>query len=389
MGLTVSRTYGHYFGMKTILHFRTVEDTPQNRSLGRWPRQHAVRFVSLIICFLLIGCTQASVSTQPAVNISIAGSTAFFPVLFDLTEAFSERHPNVVFDVRGGGSGFGESQLTQGKIDLAATSYLIEADDSPATLDAAQPISQTVDPNSTEEPVVRHVLEQSVQIPIGLDAIAIIVNQSNAIGGITLTDLRDIYGGRILDWSQLGSEAGEIQLVIREDHSGIQELFELRVMRDKQISLTAVIMPTNADVLSYVALYPNAIGYISRGYVMAEESDEDVVPPDNRPEGIVADTEDEPTPFNETAGNVSLLEQLSSHSAYLESLATERSQVKVIALDDHIPTHDQILNQQYYLVYPLYLTALDEPSGWLSLFIDFILSPSGQEIVSRYHAPVR
>ncbi len=388
------KNYGTESGIVSVCKFlfNHLLKTVSNRS------SHHLR-ASLVCLFallfsLLSACSNASIANQPPVNISIAGSTAFFPVLFDLTGAFSERHPNVVFDVRGGGSSFGESQLAQGKIDLATISYLIEpVENEVEPIQTGEPISQSVAGADGSQPTIGWSIENSVQVPIGLDGLAVIVNRDNQIDGVTLNDLRDIYGGRLLDWSQLGSEAGEIQLVIREDGSGIQDLFEGRVMRDKQISLTAVIMPTNADVLSYVALYPNAIGYVSRGYVLAR----DTVIGDGRSGSSAGSSSggsptvaDANPPISDVADrNTVVVGQLLSHNAYLESLASERARVRAISIDGQMPTLTQILEQQYYLVYPLYLTTTDEPSGWISLFIDFILSPSGQEIVSRYHAPVR
>lgn len=345
---------------------------------------------SLFALLLFSACSETSVAEQPKVNIAIAGSTSFSPVLFELTEAFSERHPNVVFDVRGGGSSFGESQLAQGKIDLAALSYLIEENsDEPAPIAAGKAFTESLLIEPTPDVWHQRALRASVQVPLGLDGVAMIVNRNNPIDGITLNELRDIYSGRIFNWSELGSEAGEIQLVIRESGSGIQRLFESRVMHDTQVSLTAVVMPTNADVLSYVALYPSAIGYVSRSYVTA-----DSVVSENNTAGetgavrVVPDALDSLASNNRDEGS-SLLKRPEARNAFLEALSRERRQVSVIAIDNQTPTFSRIVEQQYYLIYPLYLTAVDEPTGWLSVFIDFVLSPSGQEIVSRYHVPVR
>jgi phosphate transport system substrate-binding protein len=48
-----------------------------------------------------------------------------------------------------------------------------------------------------------------------------------------------------------------------------------------------------------------------------------------------------------------------------------------------------IAQQQYALIQPLYLITSGPPSGQVRRFIDFVLSPAGQSIVARYHAPIR
>ena len=53
------------------------------------------------------------------------------------------------------------------------------------------------------------------------------------------------------------------------------------------------------------------------------------------------------------------------------------------------PTVAAIKEQRYALAQPLYLITRGEPQGRVRQFIDFVLSPAGQAIVARYHAPIR
>ncbi len=281
----------------------------------------------LLIILLVAGCSQAPVTTPEPVTLRIAGSTSMQPVLFALTSEYSRQHPSIRFDLRGGGSSVGEERADTRQVALGASS-----------LPTSESITMTV-------PGVRTHLSRT---PIGLDALAIIVHPSNELTDLTLLNLRDLYSGDVIDWEALGSNNGEILLVSREDGSGSRALFEQRVMGDKSVSLTAVVMPTSADVVNYVALNPQAIGYVSRAHVL---------------------------PWLETTG-----EQTTSSTG---------KAVRVVPVEGLLPTLENVRSQQYRLIHPLFLVSRGQPQGQARLFIDFVLSPAGQAIVQQYHAAVR
>ncbi|NJN81960.1 MAG: hypothetical protein HC802_06520, partial [Caldilineaceae bacterium] len=136
--------------------------------------------------------------------------------------------------------------------------------------------------------------------------------------------------------------------------SGTRIRFESRVMGDEPVSLTAVVMPTSADVVEFVADNPNAIGYVTRAYV----------------------TEQLQTRVDEVDATVDQGE------IALDS-------VRVLPVDGQLPTLEALANQSYPITQPLYLVSQERPQGWVRQFIDFMLSPAGQEIVGKYHLRVR
>lgn len=274
----------------------------------------------LLSILLLAGCAQASVVTPTPITITIAGSTEMRPVLNELTAAYSQRHPNVLFAIRGGGSILGETWLENQRIGLAASTRLPDEDDTPATI---------------------------MRIPIGLDGVSVIVHPNNPVADLTLAQLRDIYSGKTLDWQDVGSGSGDILLVSREDGSATRMLFESRVMNEEGVSLTAVVMPTSEAVVDYVADHPNAIGYVSRAYVLAE----DLLPTDGSQENLAG--------------------------------------VRLVPVESRLPTSEDIRTQRYHLTRPIYLLRRQADTTQLQPFIDFVLSPVGQEIVARYHIPIR
>jgi phosphate transport system substrate-binding protein len=294
-----------------------------------WCQQSSVaRAVLVVLVLALAACEQATLATPTPVIITIAGSTSMQPVLYDLTTEYSRQHPTVRFDLAGGGSTVGEERVWAGQVDLGAST-----------------LTATATPTTT----VGTALPPLLRIPIGLDGLAIVVHASNPISGLTTTELQGLYSGRIFDWAELGGESGEVILISREDGSGSRATFEERVMNDEAVSLTAVVMPTSADVVAYVVRNPNAIGYLSRAYVV------DLI------DGAMPN------------GNGS----------------TTTLAVRVVPLDGDLPTPTAIREGGYGLTQPLLLLSRGEPQGAVRAFVDFTLSSAGQAIVERHHVRIR
>ena len=292
-------------------------------------RRTLLAWLILLLLTAPAACSQTVVSTPAPETVTIAGATSMRPVLHALTAAYTQQHPNVLFDVRGGGSTLGEERVARREIDIAATTLLPAEDVADSVDDAGA--------TATPDPLVR--------TPIGLDGVAVVVHASNPITNVTVTQLRDIYAGRTLDWSELGGPDGEILLVSREDRAGTRQLFDTRIMGDVRVSLTAVVMPTSADVVEYVGRHPQAIGYVSAAYADAQ--------------GV---------PVGDAAPGTG---------------------VRMVPLEGKLPTTANVSVQDYWLIQPLYLATNGQPTGRVRQFIDFALSGPGQEIVARYHAPVR
>ncbi len=201
----------------------------------------SVLFIWLtLVAFLLAGCAQPTATTPTPVTVTIAGSTEMQPVLTELTAAYSERKPNMLFRLRGGGSRLGEQWVASGRVDIAASTAVYADDEVPSGL---------------------------VRIPIGLDGIALIVHSENSVDALTLAQIRDLYRGSALTWQDIGGRADDALLVSREDGSATRAFFEDRIMGEERVALTAVVMPTSGDVVEYVAAHRAAIGYVTAAYL--------------------------------------------------------------------------------------------------------------------------
>lgn len=165
------------------------------------------------------------------------------------------------------------------------------------------------------------------EIPIAYDGIAIIVHPCNPLTSIPMEEIRRIFSGKDADWRSLGLPPHPIHLITREEGSGTREAFEHMVMGQAEITPAALVQDSNGSVREIVAGDPHALGYISAG------------------------------------------------------LVDER--VKALAIDGITPSRENIKTHAYKLVRRFLLVSRAAPAGQAKVFVDFILSPQGQEILEK------
>lgn len=113
--------------------------------------------------------------------------------------------------------------------------------------------------------------EQGVELeltPIGREAFVFFVNGGNPVENLTLSQIREIYSGKITNWKDVGGRAEDIRAFQRPEGSGSQTALQ-KLMGD-----TGLMEPTEQDVLSGMGEiiqrtsdyknYTNAIGYSFR-----------------------------------------------------------------------------------------------------------------------------
>ncbi|MGC9523507.1 MAG: substrate-binding domain-containing protein [Anaerolineae bacterium] len=103
--------------------------------------------------------------------------------------------------------------------------------------------------------------------PVSRDGLAVVVNPQNGVPGLTMTQLQDLYQGRLEDWASWGGLPGSPQLISRETASGDAAFFQAWVMRDARVSLNALLAPSTDAVLQFVMEDQLAIGYLSSAWV--------------------------------------------------------------------------------------------------------------------------
>jgi phosphate transport system substrate-binding protein len=170
-------------------------------------------------------------------------------------------------------------------------------------------------------------VNQFTPVNIARDGLAIVVNLSNPINALTMDQLRGLFSGAIPNWKDIGGSDEQVWMITREEGSGTRESFVKLVMGEERISRRALTQESNGAVKELVKGDPAAIGYMSLGLVGAE--------------------------------------------------------LKPLPIDGVAPTHDNVLNGSYHLMRPFLFVTKGSPSPEAQLFIDYVLSAEGQQILEN------
>jgi phosphate transport system substrate-binding protein len=268
--------------------------------------------------------TRSSTSTDAAGNpttiayIENKGSDTIVNLALAWAEAYQVVNPNVSISVTGGGSGTGITALINKTVDIANASRQIK----PEELAAAQ--AAGLNPQ---------------EFVIARDAIAVIVNPENPVSELTLEQLSKIYRGEINNWSEVGGEDRPIVRLSRETNSGTHVYFLEAVVRlgnkeDKTIfTANTLLLPSSEGIIAEVRDNPNAIGYDGLGYVTSEVK-------------MVA------------------ISSLDTPDVYV------------------LPSAATVSDNSYVISRNLYMYTQDVPTGVVKEYLDWILSPEAQQIVT-------
>jgi phosphate transport system substrate-binding protein len=164
-------------------------------------------------------------------------------------------------------------------------------------------------------------------VTIAKDAIAIIVHPENPLSDLSLSQIKQVFSGEIKSWKDLGGPTQPIILVSREEGSGTRESFQKFVMGKEEISLESLVQDSNGAIRQVVSNDPNAIGYISLGLV--------------------------------------------------------NEKVKPLKVSGVEPNMTDIENRTYTLVRPFLFVFNGEPAGEAKSFLEFVLSPTAQNLLLR------
>jgi len=185
-----------------------------------------------------------------------------------------------------------------------------------------------------------------VDTKVAIDGISIIVHPSNPIKKLTLQQLKDIYTAKVTNWSQLGGPNLKITAVGRDTPSGTYELFREKVLGEKgQYAPSVVNTPSNNAIAQIVSKDKGAIGYVGVAY--AKEFAK--------------------------AGKIRIVPV-----------------AKDAKSPSYLPTDQNIKSQKYPLFRYLHNYTRGKPTGLAKAYLDFVLSPDGQKIVSKVgYIPLR
>lgn len=103
-------------------------------------------------------------------------------------------------------------------------------------------------------------------VPVVSEAFIFMTHKDNPINSLTLTQIQDIYQGKITNWKDVGGEDVKIIAYQRPENSGSQTGFYDIVMKDLEVMKPPIdwVQGSMGDIIDAVATYqnvPDAIGY--------------------------------------------------------------------------------------------------------------------------------
>jgi phosphate transport system substrate-binding protein len=161
---------------------------------------------------------------------------------------------------------------------------------------------------------------------VAKDALCVYVNSNNPVKKLSLNEVRKVFDCEINDWSALGGKHQKIIPVIRNLNSGTHLYFKEHVLEGEDYCADAVVIPTTPEIIEYVEKNENAIGYGSIGY----------------------------------QGNV--------------------VRAKIDGIE---PSEENARNDTYPITRYLHFFTTNVPGGTIKDFIDWVLSPEGQNVVKQ------
>ncbi|MDQ0272503.1 phosphate ABC transporter substrate-binding protein [Cytobacillus purgationiresistens] len=164
---------------------------------------------------------------------------------------------------------------------------------------------------------------------VAYDGIVVVTHPTNNVKDLTMEQVKQIFTGEVTNWKQLGGDDMEIVVVSREDGSGSRDAFqEIVGYTSGELIRNSIVASGNGNIKTTVATNKHAVGFISFEYI------DDTI-----------------------------------------------STLKINGVE---ATAENVLQQKYSLSRPfLFVHKEENLSQAGQQFIDYILSPDGQAIVSE------
>jgi len=169
-----------------------------------------------------------------------------------------------------------------------------------------------------------------VEIPVARDGVTFYVHETNPLTSLTMEQLKKIYLGDITNWKEVGGPDAPLVLFSRENSSGTYVFVKDNLLQGEDYAASAQTLPGTAAVVNAVSKEKWAIGYGGAAYA----------------KGI--------------------------------------KELKIKVGNEEIPADAaSIKSGKYPLSRNLFFYARSRPAGDAKAFVDFVLSPEGQAIVTR------
>ena len=133
---------------------------------------------------------------------------------------------------------------------------------------------------------------------VAYDGIVVVTHPSNKVKDLTMEQVKQIFTGEVTNWKELGGDDMEIVVVSREDGSGSRDAFqEIVDYSSGELVRSAIIASGNGNIKTTVAMNKHAVGFISFEYIDESISTVDINGVEATAENVLQQTYSLSRPF--------------------------------------------------------------------------------------------
>lgn len=174
--------------------------------------------------------------------------------------------------------------------------------------------------------IAEHFGTVGMSFLIAKDALSIYINPDNPVKNITVEELKKIFTGKIINWNELGGNNEPILPIIRMPNSGTYLYFKEHILEGEEYLEPVRIKPSLSGVIDEIRNKRNAIGYGGIGF---------------------------------------------------------KEEIEHALINGIEPSEDNVRNDKYPIQRYLYFYTINNPTGKVKEFIDWVVSPAGQKIITK------
>lgn len=269
-----------------------------------------LRSIPALVCCLALAACGGDASVKDRAHLVLTGSSTLAPLASEVAKRFESLHLDVRVDVQTGGSSRGMADARQGLADIGMVSR---------------------SPREGEDDLVWH--------PVAVDGISIIVHAENPVAELSADQVKSIFLGEIVNWSEVGGNDAPITVVNKAEGRSTLEVFLAHFGLESGDIQADVIIGDNQQGIKTVVANPDAIAYVSIGTAEYE--------------------------------------------------ANAGTAIRLVTLDGSKPSTAALRDGTYPVARTLHLVTTGEPEGWVATFIAFMRSAAVHDLVEgQYFVPL-
>ncbi len=161
---------------------------------------------------------------------------------------------------------------------------------------------------------------------IAKDGLCVYLNPDNPVQNLTQDQVRNLFLCKYTNWNQVGGLNKPVTLIVRNPNSGTYLYFKEHILEGNEYCDNVTIGLTTESVISLIKKNQFAIGY----------------------------------------GGVAF-----------------KSEISLARIDNILPTEENIRSDKYPITRYLHFYTLNQPTGVVKDFIDWVISPGGQRIIKN------